>query len=1059
MAQHSSGVLKHDRDFDASIVMRTATVGVASLVAVATMTPGAIAAETNPSPAVTAVAEAGDDLAQAQAALAAAKKTVAEKQAVLDAAKKLTAGDFKDDADVKAASDALAKAEAEQQSAETAVADAQKAYDAKIKELGIDPQQLAAAQKAVTDAKATYEKAQALADVKGEASDAKAGEVAVLEQVRQDAEKKLADATARTEEAKRDADEAEAAATKAGATAEAIAVAQKKFLELKAVAKTAQDAADKASAEKRAAQKVASDAKAAADKVAGELAALQKQHEDAVAKVTASKQALDAAKAYESLAMLKQAYEQAQKDYAAKQTVAGNAKTAAASAQKTADEAKTAAENAQKTADAATAAIADKKKAADVAQAQLDKGLFGFLDENGSEAAKNIMNNDKTFQQWVKDGWISNGEHSSFNLESVRKSLSYIDYFNQIRKDNNLPELKVSDYLMFTSSADNEAIQHNGFDHPAVQGWNASENIAYGPASEFWTPFTGWYDDEKKIFDEEATKNPALEEHRNDALWIYQNYPDLYHTVGHYLNIVDASATVTGYGTGRHEGDPNLNAQYSTQNFMGEYWNEHLSFGPTKTYTTKEFANAINKWEQSKKDTVAAYSIAKADADKAQAEAKSLAETATQKQQAADEAVAAQKSAEQAVADQLKVVESAKKAYEDAANGKPVDPPSPEEIAKLQKAYDDAVATEAKLAGEVKAKSDESTKLNDTATAANKTLAEKTTAYTAADKAWRSADYASNAAQNKLMPLMNLRNEADLMTSVYQSAVGVEEKARSNAKLAGDAWSAANDLLTALRKEQALLQTDADAKKLVWQKADEAYSKLVDASGDIQNLKKALDAANAKLEAAKQGQQSAQKALDDLVAKKVSEAVAKAEADLKAAVKAEEEAQKKVDELTPSTPDPTPTPTPDPEPSPEPEPMPQVESQDVYRLYNARTGEHFYTANSVERDVLSARGWTYEGVGFKAAKKTGVEVKRYYRAGGKHMFTTSKAEQAALVKAGWTYEGVAFLAPEDKDGTNDVYRLYNAKNGDHLFTVSAAEQTTLAQRGWNDEGIGYLAVK
>lgn len=45
-------------------------------------------------------------------------------------------------------------------------------------------------------------------------------------------------------------------------------------------------------------------------------------------------------------------------------------------------------------------------------------------------------------------------------------------------------------------------------------------------------------------------------------------------------------------------------------------------------------------------------------------------------------------------------------------------------------------------------------------------------------------------------------------------------------------------------------------------------------------------------------------------------------------------------------------------------PIPQASadegSRDMYRLYNPNSGEHFYTADSNERDHLTGVGWVYE---------------------------------------------------------------------------------------------------
>lgn len=129
---------------------------------------------------------------------------------------------------------------------------------------------------------------------------------------------------------------------------------------------------------------------------------------------------------------------------------------------------------------------------------------------------------------------------------------------------------------------------------------------------------------------------------------------------------------------------------------------------------------------------------------------------------------------------------------------------------------------------------------------------------------------------------------------------------------------------------------------------------------------------------------------------------------------------------------------------------------DVHRLYNMGTGEHFYTANAVERDHLVAVGWRYEGVAFTMGTH-GTPVHRLYAANGNrlHMYTTSKTELDTLLAAGWRYEGVAWHEP--KDGGTKVHRLYNKRNGDHLHTVNPVERQALVKAGWRYEGVGLTA--
>lgn len=85
--------------------------------------------------------------------------------------------------------------------------------------------------------------------------------------------------------------------------------------------------------------------------------------------------------------------------------------------------------------------------------------------------------------------------------------------------------------------------------------------------------------------------------------------------------------------------------------------------------------------------------------------------------------------------------------------------------------------------------------------------------------------------------------------------------------------------------------------------------------------------------------------------------------------------------------------------------------EEMFRLYNPYTGEHFYTASAEERDTIVAVGWRYEGVGWLAPTESSTPVYRLYNRyvkGGDHHYTTDRDEYEHLVSVGWSGEGVAW---------------------------------------------------
>ena len=142
-----------------------------------------------------------------------------------------------------------------------------------------------------------------------------------------------------------------------------------------------------------------------------------------------------------------------------------------------------------------------------------------------------------------------------------------------------------------------------------------------------------------------------------------------------------------------------------------------------------------------------------------------------------------------------------------------------------------------------------------------------------------------------------------------------------------------------------------------------------------------------------------------------------------------------------------------------PEPIPVDEGVEMYRLYNPNSGEHFYTGNAGERDMLVGVGWSYEGIGWTAPTSSSTPVYRLYNAnGGEHHYTMSDVERDMLVGVGWTDEGIGWYSDDAK--TVPLYRDYNpnAFANNHNYTTSAAEHEMLMSVGWRPEGYAWYGI-
>lgn len=134
-------------------------------------------------------------------------------------------------------------------------------------------------------------------------------------------------------------------------------------------------------------------------------------------------------------------------------------------------------------------------------------------------------------------------------------------------------------------------------------------------------------------------------------------------------------------------------------------------------------------------------------------------------------------------------------------------------------------------------------------------------------------------------------------------------------------------------------------------------------------------------------------------------------------------------------------------------PVQAASSGVVSRMYNPNSGEHVYTANYAEKEMLDKAGWDEEGAGW-IAPKTGKPVYRLYNPNaGDHHYTMNVGEKNALVKLGWRDEGVAWYS----GGDIPIYRAYNpnAKTGSHFYTRSRREINILQDNGWRAEGIAW----
>ncbi len=142
--------------------------------------------------------------------------------------------------------------------------------------------------------------------------------------------------------------------------------------------------------------------------------------------------------------------------------------------------------------------------------------------------------------------------------------------------------------------------------------------------------------------------------------------------------------------------------------------------------------------------------------------------------------------------------------------------------------------------------------------------------------------------------------------------------------------------------------------------------------------------------------------------------------------------------------------------APEPEP---VEGASMHRLYNAWSGEHFYTSDDAEYAGLVELGWKDEGEGWKAPETSNTPVFRMYNPyAGEHHYTMDASEKDSMIAAGWVDEGVGWYSDDAK--TVPLFREYNPNEpaNNHNYTTNAEEHAQLIAAGWRDEGYAWYGI-
>ena len=124
-----------------------------------------------------------------------------------------------------------------------------------------------------------------------------------------------------------------------------------------------------------------------------------------------------------------------------------------------------------------------------------------------------------------------------------------------------------------------------------------------------------------------------------------------------------------------------------------------------------------------------------------------------------------------------------------------------------------------------------------------------------------------------------------------------------------------------------------------------------------------------------------------------------------------------------------------------------IKSIPVYRLFDSRTGEHFFTVSEIEKTQAIANGYKDEGIAFRTPEWSQTPVFRFFNGvTGEHAYSL---DEQKYISEGFVKEGVAWYAYKERP----VYILTNSKAKNHrlLLTVSPSEKEALLKAGWTEE--------
>lgn len=144
--------------------------------------------------------------------------------------------------------------------------------------------------------------------------------------------------------------------------------------------------------------------------------------------------------------------------------------------------------------------------------------------------------------------------------------------------------------------------------------------------------------------------------------------------------------------------------------------------------------------------------------------------------------------------------------------------------------------------------------------------------------------------------------------------------------------------------------------------------------------------------------------------------------------------------------------------------------QHIYRLYNKFSGNHLFTSNLNEIDVLTGSSsdstFISEGIAYEVGPNPDTDLHRFYHlASDRHFYSATIYERDLLINdpsGQYLYEGVAFKVFTSNNSSYSripVQRYYDPSQHIHFYSASLQEQSIWDQDHphWINEGAAWFA--